>query len=96
MTLVLIVDWDRRDEGRYNLKAELISPDGSVVLTVDGHSEVDRRPADRPPARTRLVMAIEKPVFPKAGRYHLRVIVKGKRFRGPSLYLVELPSDEGA
>ena len=90
MVLVLVLDWSRNDKGQYNLKAELVAPDGNVVLTVDGHSEVDSRPADRPPARTRLVMPLEKAVFPKAGRYHLRVIVKGQRFRGPSLHLVEL------
>lgn len=90
MVLVLIMDWDRSDQGRYNLKAELVSPDGRVVLTVDGHSELDRRPAGHPPARTRLVVPLEKAVFPEAGRYHLRIIVKGRRFRGPSLHLVEL------
>ena len=93
MVLVLVLDWSRNDKGQYNLKAELVAPDGNVVLTVDGHSEVDSRPADRPPARTRLVMPLEKAVFPKAGRYHLRIIVKGQRFRGPSLHLVELETE---
>ncbi len=90
MVLVLVLDWDRTDQGQYNLKAELVGPDGNVVLTVDGHSDVDPRPASRPPARTRLVMPLERAVFPTAGRYHLRVIVKGRRFRGPSLHLVPL------
>ena len=90
MVLVLVLDWDRTDKGQYQLKAELVAPDGKVVLTVDGHSDVEPRPAGRPPARTRIVMPIEKAVFPKPGRYHLRVIVKGQRFRGPTLHLVEL------
>ncbi len=90
MVLVLVVDWDRKDHGRYGLKAELVAPDGSVVLTVDGHTEVDSRPAHRPPARTRLVTELEKVVFPKAGRYHLRLMVKGQRFRGPTLNLVQI------
>lgn len=93
MVLVLVLDWDRKDRGKFNLKAELVAPDGSVVLTVDGHSEVEPQPMGRPPARTRLVMALEKAVFPKVGRYHLRVIVKGQRFRGPSLHLVELETE---
>ena len=93
MVLVLVMDWDRGDKGHYNLKAELVGPEGNVVLTVDGHSEVEPRPAHRPPARTRIVIPVEKAVFPKPGRYHLRVIVKGKRFRGPSLHLVELDEE---
>jgi hypothetical protein len=96
MVLVMVLDWDRKDRGHYNLKAELVAPDGTVVLTVDGHSEVDPRPAGRPPARTRLVMPLEKAVFPMAGRYHLRVIVKGRRFRGPSLHLVDLETEPGS
>ena len=90
MVLVLVIEWGRKDQGRYNLKAELVGPDGGVVLTVDGHSDVQARPPERPPARTRLVMPLEKVVFPKAGKYFLRVIVKGERFRGPSLHLQEM------
>ena len=93
MVLVLVMDWERTDKGQYNLKAELVAPNGSVVLTVDGQSEVTPQPPGRPPARTRIVMPVEKAVFPKPGRYHLRVVVKGKRFRGPSLHLVELDQD---
>ncbi len=88
MVLVLVIEWGRKDQGRYNLKAELVSPDGAVVLTVDGHSDVEPRPSGRPPARTRLIMPLEKVVFPRPGRYHLRVMVKGERFRGPSLHLL--------
>lgn len=95
MVLVLVLDWDRTDRGHYELKAELVAPDGSVVLTVDGHSEVDARPAGGPPARTRIIMPVENAIFPKPGRYHLRVMVKGKRFRGPSLHLVEVEQESG-
>jgi len=96
MVLVLVIEWGRSDQGRYNLKAELVGPDGSVAVTVDGHSDVEARPPDRPPARTRLIMPLEKVVFPKPGKYHLRVIIKGQRFRGPSLYLRELEEEAGA
>lgn len=95
MVLVLVMDWDRTDKGHFTLKAELVAPDGSVVLTVDGHSDVGPQPAGHPPARTRIVMPVQKAVFPKPGRYHLRVIVKGKRFKGPSLHLVALESEGG-
>ncbi len=90
MVLVLVVEWDRKDQGRYNLKAELVGPDGGIALTVDGHSDVDARSGDRPPPRTRLVMPLEKVIFPKPGKYHLRVMVKGRRFRGPSLHLQQM------
>jgi hypothetical protein len=95
MVLVLVIDWNRKDQGRYALKAELVAPDGSVVLTVDGHTDVDARAPHHPPARTRLVTHLEGVVFPKPGRYHLRLVVKGHRFRGPTLNLVPLDEGEG-
>lgn len=94
MVLVFVLDWDRTDRGQYQLKAELVAPDGRVVLTVDGHSDVSPMPPGHPPARTRIVMPVENAVFPNPGRYHLRVVVKGKRFRGPTLHLVEIETGE--
>lgn len=94
MTLVVVLEWERTDEGRYGLKAEIVDPDGSVVLTVDGHSDVDARPPEDPPARTRLVMPLEKVVFPRPGRYDLEITVKGETMRGSSLHLI--PTEEEA
>lgn len=96
MILALIIDWDRHDRGRYDLKAELVGPDGKVALTVTGHSDVQAHPLEGPPARTRLVMPLEKVVFPKPGKYSLRIMVKGKRLRGPSLYLLAMEEGETA
>ncbi len=89
MILVLVIEWDRRDQGSFNMKAELVSPDGEVGLTVDGKTDVHSPPAHEPPARTRLIMPVKEVVFPRPGRYHLRVKVKGERLRGPSLHLLE-------
>lgn len=89
MTLVLVVEWDREDEGRYRFRVDLHDPDGKAILAVDGHTDVDRRPADRPPPRTRLVTPLDKVIFPQPGPYEFRVTMKGQSFRGPSLYLVE-------
>lgn len=89
MVLVLVVEWDRSDQGRYRFRVDLEDPDGKPALTVEGHTDVDRRPADRPPARTRLVMPLEDVVFPAPGRYRFRMRVKGQELEGPSLYLVE-------
>lgn len=88
MVLVLVVEWDRSDQGRYRFKVELRDPDGRPSLTVEGHTDVDPRPDDRPPARTRLVLPLEEVVFPKPGPYRFDIRVKGVELEGPSLYLV--------
>ncbi len=89
MVLVTTIEWDRGDEGRNKFKVDLVGPDGRPSLTVDGHTDVDTRSPDRPPPRTRLVLPLEDVVFPRPGRYNFEIRVKGKRLRGPSLFLME-------
>lgn len=88
MVLVMVVEWDRADQGRYRFKVDLVGPGGKPTLTVDGHTDVDGRPEDRPPARTRLVMPLEEVVFPEPGGYRFVIRVKGRELKGPTLYLV--------
>ncbi len=99
MVLVLAVEWSRSDSGRYHFRVELIDPDGKPTLSVEGHTDVDRRPEDRPPARTRLMLPLEKVVFPQPGAYRFKVQLKGKWHEGPSLHLMQgatPPDPEGA
>ena len=88
MTLVLSLEWDRSDSGRYTFRVDVRGPGGKPTLTVEGHSEVTPRPSGRPPPRTRLVMPLEDVVFPEPGRYDFRVTAKGRTMRGPVLYLI--------
>lgn len=95
MVLVLAIEWDRRDQGRFQFRVDLKGPEGRPSLTVDGHTEVDRRPPERPPARTRLVMPLEDVIFPEPGRYRFEVRMKGETFPGPTLHLVEQETAPG-
>jgi hypothetical protein len=89
MVLVTTIEWDRGDEGRNQFKVDLKTPAGRTSLTVEGETEVDARPSDRPPPRTRLILPLEDIVFPEPGRYSFEIRVKGKKLRGPSLFLME-------
>ncbi len=89
MVLVLVLEWDRTDSGHYTFRVDVTGPRGRRVLTVEGRSEVAPRPGDRPPPRTRLVMPLEDVVFPERGRYDFRVTAKGRKLKGPVLYLIE-------
>ena len=88
MVLALVVEWAREDAGRFAFRVDLVAPDGKPSLTVNGHTDVDQRPADRPPARTQLVMPLETVIFPTAGAYRFRIRVKGQDHEGPTLYLM--------
>lgn len=88
MVLVLVVEWDRDDHGRYRFTADLVDPAGKPTMTVSGHSDVAARRDDQPPARTRLLMPLENIVFPVPGPYRLRLSMKGRSIEGPALHLV--------
>jgi Family of unknown function (DUF6941) len=93
LVLVLVLEWDREDHGRYRFKADLEDEQGTVSVTVEGETEVHRPQPDHPPARSQLIMPLENIVFPSAGQYQFRVKVKGETLDGPSLYLMEAPED---
>ena len=88
MTLVLSLEWDRSDSGRYGFRVDVTGPGRQPILTVAGQSEVAPRPANRPPPRTRLVLPLEDVVFPVPGRYEFRITAKGRKLRGPILYVI--------
>lgn len=88
VVLVLVVEWAREDHGRFQFRVDLVAPDGRPSLTVNGHTDVDARPAERPPARTQLVMPLETVIFPVPGPYRFRIRVKGVEHDGPTLYLM--------
>lgn len=88
MVLVLAIEWDHDDDGRYQFRVDLVGPDAKPSFTVSGHTDVDARPHDRPPPRTRLVMPLDDVVFPEPGPYRFQVKVKGQELGGPTLHLV--------
>lgn len=96
LVLVLVLEWDRADEGRFRFRADLEGEDGSVSLTVEGETEVRAPAPGAPPARSQLLMPMEDVVFPRAGQYVFRVRVKGRTFEGPGLYLMEVAGEEPA
>jgi len=89
MVLVTTIEWQPGDEGRNAFRVDLIAPDGRKSLTVDGHTDVQRHEAGLPPPRTRLILPLEGVVFPGPGRYAFEIRIKGKKLRGPSLFLME-------
>ena len=96
MVLVLQVEWDHADQGRYQFRVDFLEPDGNPALSVDGHTDVDTRPLDRPPPRTRLILPLEQVVFPMAGRYRVKIRLKGQELEGPALYLVSASAPTSA
>lgn len=74
MTVVFVVEWGADETGRQPLRADMIDATGRKVLTIQGHTDVETRSPDRPPAVTRLIMPLEKVVFPQPGIYRFELL----------------------
>ena len=86
------IEWDRTDDGKQPFQIEINDPAGKTIFTIKGHTDVDVRPQHRPPARTCLVLPLEKLVFPEPGEYPTRVRIRDEVLAGPSLHLMTTKS----
>ena len=82
-----IIEWDRQQQGKIPFQIHLVDDEGKSIFTIEGHSQVDPRTANQPPAKTQLLMPMENCIFPEAGQYGAECLIDGEKFLGPSLYL---------
>lgn len=89
MTVALVIEWGEDETGRLPLRADLVDDEGTRVLTIQGHTDVGDRVDVRRPARTRLILPLERVIFPREGAYHLDLIAAGESARACSLFVME-------
>ena len=89
MTVVFVMQWGPDDEGRYQFRADLVDDDDEKVLTIQGHTDVDRRAPGTAPPQTRLVMPLERVVFPHPGEYRFILRIDDQAIDAFSLFLSE-------
>jgi hypothetical protein len=94
LTLVLVLEWPRADQGRFAFSVELNAPSGSPSLRGEGFTEVVATDPSGPRARTTYIQPLSDVVFPEPGTYRFRVQVKGTWHEGPVLYLWQSPDAE--
>jgi len=95
MTAVFIVEWDDDDAGVQPLRADLVHESGRKVLTIQGETQVQARGSERAPAQTRLVMPLERVVFPEAGRYRFELLAGGHSVEACSIFVGQV-ADPGS
>lgn len=95
MTAVFLIEWQPGEAGRQPLRADMVDTSGRKLLTIQGHTEVEERSAERAPAQTRLIVALEKVVFPAAGRYGFELIAAGDVVTACSFFVGEGPAASG-
>lgn len=87
MTVVLAIAWSPEEAGRQPIRADLIDEHEQLILTIQGHTEVPEVATGQSVPHTRLVMPLEKVVFPHAGRYWLQLTAAGVKRRTCSIFV---------
>jgi hypothetical protein len=87
LTVVLVLEWSARDAGEQPIRADLIGPDGEMVITIQGHTEVELAPDNEVPPQTRMILPLENVVFQHPGRYFFRVKAGTEEFEALPLYV---------
>ena len=88
MILVGIVEWQRGLQGRIPFTVDLVDADGLSIFSIEGHTDVDERPASRAPAKTHFILPLKKVMFPAPGHYRVRININGNEVAGPSMHLM--------
>lgn len=91
MVVVLVVEWAADEVGLQPLRADLVDEAGTRILTIEGHTEVEPRSEDRAPPRTRLVLPLQRVVFPHPGRYYFDVLAGDQVRRAIPLFVGKHP-----
>lgn len=90
LTAVFLIEWSEDEAGRQPLRADLIDASDRKLLTIQGHTEVEARSADRAPAQTRLITPLEKVIFPEPGRYRFQLVAGGDAVDACSFFVGEV------
>ncbi len=88
LVLVGVVEWPRELDGRIPFTVDLVDAEGLAIFSIEGHTEVDARPAARAPAKTHFVLPMENVMFPSHGCYSVRVNLNGEEIAGPAIHLL--------
>lgn len=91
LTLAIDIEWDASEAGRLQFSIDLLDPDRSPALTINGHTDVSATPDGQPHPLTRLVMPLNDVVFPKPGTYEFVLSVGEEQRALVPLHLVEDP-----
>ncbi len=88
MVLAGIIEWQRDLEGRIPFAVDLNDPGGVSIFSIEGHTDVEARPASKAPAKTQLILPLKNVMFPVPGHYRVRININGTDLPGPSMHLL--------
>lgn len=94
MTAVFVIEWEPGEAGEQPLRADLVDAQDRKLLTIQGHTDVDERTAERAPPQTRLIMPLDNVIFRTAGRYRFDLLAGGDSVEACSFFVGLLPDSD--
>ena len=88
VVLAGLIEWDRDTQGMTDFMINLNDAGGKSIFTIEGRSEVEARNKNQAPAKSQLLLTIDKLVFPEAGEYQVETTIEGVNFGGPSPHVI--------
>lgn len=93
MTVVFVLEWERDETGTHELRADLMDQNDRMVLTIQGHTEVPERTLEQHPPQTRLILKLDRVIFPAAGSYRFRLRAGQQTLDALPIHVVERKQD---
>ncbi|HYW06418.1 MAG TPA: hypothetical protein VE913_05655 [Longimicrobium sp.] len=88
LMLSVVIEWEEHERGQIHFSIDMLDPSRSPALSVSGHTEVGGRLADQGPPQTRVMMPLQRVVFPVEGTYLFELVVGEHRQIIAPLHLI--------
>ena len=88
LMLSVVIEWEEHERGQIHFSIDMLDPSRSPALSVSGHTEVGDRQPDQGPPQTRIMMPLQRVVFPVEGTYLFELVVGENRQVIAPLHLI--------
>jgi len=88
LMLSVVIEWEEHERGQIHFSIDMLDPSRSPALSVSGHTEVGGRGPDQGPPQTRVMMPLQRVVFPVEGTYLFELKVGEERQTIAPLHLI--------
>ncbi len=88
VTLAVVIEWNEGERGDVHFSIEMLDPSRTPALSIGGHTEVSEQQLDQGPPQTRILMPIDRIVFPTEGTYLFELVVGEERQVIAPLHLI--------
>ncbi len=75
VTLAVVIEWDAGERGQVHFSIDMLDPSRAPALSIGGHTEVAEQQLDQGPPQTRVLMPIDRIIFPVEGTYLFELVV---------------------